>query len=107
MRLPKLPGFKSVHRKAVVVTLDLLSKNYKNGETVSKATLFDKGLIKISDKVKILNTGSLTVKLSLSSDVSVSKSAVALFTSKSAETEIKSEAKSDSKKPVAKTKVAK
>lgn len=82
MRLPKLSGFKSVHKKAIVITLDLISKNYKNGDTVNHESLVEKKLIKSSDKVKILNTGKLSVKVSLGDDVKTSKSAEGLFISK-------------------------
>lgn len=73
MRLHKLPGFKSHKPKAVVVSLDDISKFYKNGEVVSAATLEEKGLIVRGDKVKILD-GELKVKVTID-DVSASKSA--------------------------------
>ena len=107
MRLPKLPGFKSVHKKAVVITLDVLSKNFKAGEVVSRVTLSGKGLTKISDKVKILNTGTLSVKLVLADDVKVSKSIADLFTAEVKEVALKKVAKPAAKKPVAKKKVTK
>lgn len=82
MRLPKLPGFKSVHKKAIVLRLDVISENFKDGEVVSNETLVEKGLIKKSDKVKVLNTGKLTVKVTLGDGVKVSKSIEALFAQK-------------------------
>lgn len=100
MRLHKLPGFKSHKPKAVVVSLDDISKNYKNGEKVSVDTLIEKGLIRKGDKVKILGTGELTVKITLD-DVSASKSAVDAISKASAKTE-KTEKieKSEETKPV-------
>lgn len=107
MRLPKLPGFKSVHKKAIVITLDVLSKNFKAGEVVSRVTLSGKGLTKISDKVKILNTGTLSVKLVLADDVKVSKSIADLFTAEVKEVAPKKVAKPAAKKPAPKKKVVK
>jgi len=80
MRLPKLPGFKSHHKKATVLSLDLLSKTYKDGEIVSLATLTEKKLIAANDKrVKILNNGKLTIKISLSPEIKTSESIQKLF----------------------------
>ena len=78
MRLPKLRGFKVKIKKTVIIDLDLISSNYKDGETVSKETLVSKGLIRKNDTVKILNNGKLTKKVYLS-DLPVSKSAIRLF----------------------------
>jgi len=48
----------------IAVNLDLLEKFYQDGETVSKETLVEKGLVKKSEKlIKILGTGDLTKKL--------------------------------------------
>lgn len=80
MRLPKLPGFKSVHKKAIVISLDDISANFKSGETVSLASLVAKKLIGSSGKkVKILNNGKLTTKPILSKEIRVSKSIEKLF----------------------------
>lgn len=81
MRLPKLPGFKSVHKKAVVLTLTDISKNYKNGDVVTCESLIEKGLIKGSDRVKILNTGELKIKVTLDNRVNTSNSIKDLFVS--------------------------
>lgn len=98
MRLPKLPGFKSQKPKAVIVTLDDISKNYKDGETVSLETLATKGIIsKNSNKVKILNDGTLTVKVIIGSDLFSSESVRALIENfKPAKTE-KTEAQEEPK----------
>jgi len=39
MRLPKLPGFTSHKRKPIVVSLDQISANFKDGETVTAKLL--------------------------------------------------------------------
>ena len=81
MRLPKLPGFKSHKTKATVISLDLISNNFKNGEVVSVPALIEKKLIVKSDKfVKVLNSGKLTVKVSLAQGIKTSKSIESLFT---------------------------
>src|ERR1035437_9147071 len=61
MRLHKLKGFKSIKADKIVVTLDEISRKFKAGETVSTATLMEKGLLKKGQVAKVLNTGKLTV----------------------------------------------
>ena len=101
MRLHKLPGFKSHKPKAVVVSLDDISKFYKNGEVVSAATLEEKGLIVKGDKVKILD-GELKVKVTID-DVSASKSAFEKInnfkTAEKTEKPVKTEAPKEEPKP--------
>ncbi len=79
MRLPKLPGFRSVHQKAVVITLDAISANFKDGEEISSAKLIERGLVKRGQKVKILNNGLLKIKASLAPDVAASKPVREMF----------------------------
>ena len=79
MRLPVLPGFKSHKPKADIITLNDISKNFKNGETVSNETLIAKNLMKKGDKVKILNDGQLTVAVKIADDVKVSVSVKEIF----------------------------
>ncbi|MEI6498650.1 MAG: 50S ribosomal protein L15 [bacterium] len=74
LRLPKLPGFKSFHVKPTVVTLDMISKCFKDKDIVSLVTLREKGLIKHAAKAKILNSGTLTVAITLADDVKASES---------------------------------
>jgi large subunit ribosomal protein L15 len=68
-KLPKLRGyfFKSIVEKAYPVTLSLIEKKYKDGETVSPRTLVGKGAVaKKGNKyprVKILMTGVITKKV--------------------------------------------
>lgn len=80
MRLPKLPGFKSHKTKTTVISLDLISNNFKNGDIISVPALIEKKLIVKTDKlVKVLNTGKLTVKVSLAEGIKTSKSIENLF----------------------------
>ena len=96
MRLPKLPGFKSFKKKAVVISLDQISANFKDGEMVSLEALEAKGLIKKGEKAKILNNGKLTPKVSLGEGVKASEKVVGLFgTSPHAAKEEKSLEKTD------------
>ena len=74
LRLPKLPGFKSHKQKAIVITLDVVSRNFKNGEIVSKETLLAKKLIKKGQKAKVLNTGELTINVTFADNVKLSGS---------------------------------
>lgn len=99
MRSHKLHGFKSHKPKAVVVSFDDISRNFKNGETVSAETLIEKGLIRKGDKIKILSTGELKVKVVLS-DIPASKSAVetiSKFSAKAEKVEKSEETKVESK----------
>jgi len=81
MRLPKLPGFKSLKKKAVVISLDQISKNFKDKEVISIDALEKKGLVRVGDSAKILNNGKLTVKVSLGEDVKCSEKVAKLFSS--------------------------
>lgn len=63
-------------RKPLSVNLEVIEKNYKEGETVSVATLAEKGIIKTTRKhVKILGMGKLTKKLTFAEELLFSKSA--------------------------------
>ncbi len=81
MRLPKLPGFKSLKKKAAIISLDQISKEFKDKEIVSLDALEKKGLIKTGEKAKILNNGKLTVKVTLGEGVKVSEKIANLFAS--------------------------
>jgi len=95
MRLHKLKGFKSLKADKIVITLDDISKNFKAGETVSSVTLMEKGLLKKGQKAKVLNTGTLTVAVKLSEDVSSSKSVIDIINKPKVE---KPAAKAEAKK---------
>jgi len=81
LRLPKLPGFKSHKKKAVVISFDDISNNFKNGEIISIATLLEKDLIRKGEKAKILSNGKLTVTVKIDDNVRVSESAKKLLES--------------------------
>lgn len=74
MRLPKLPGFRSVHKKSAVISLDQISKNFKNGDTVSLKSLLEKRLIAKGDKVKVLKNGTLSISIEFAPEIKLSKS---------------------------------
>ena len=81
MRLPKLRGFKVKKTKCVLITLDEINQNYKDGEIVTCESLVKKGLVKKNESVKILNNGKLAVKVTLS-NVPSSKTALKHFETK-------------------------
>lgn len=98
MRLPKLPGFKSLRKKAEVISLDMISANYKNGEEVTLENLSERGLSKIGQSVKILNNGELKVKVTISSEIKIAKSAMSKFVVNSKTENIKPTKDFDKKK---------
>lgn len=68
--------FQIQQNKPIVFNMRDLEKYFASGETVSKATLAEKGMIKSAKlKVKILGTGKLTKKLTFADDLIFSKSA--------------------------------
>ncbi len=81
-RIPKMRGRGknsnlSIQSKPVVINIDALEKIFKAGDTVSRATLVEKGMVssrngKIPD-IKILGNGEITKKLVLK-DLAVSAS---------------------------------
>jgi large subunit ribosomal protein L15 len=81
-RLKKVRGFKSIHPKKCLVTLDSIDKVFSDGEVVTLPLLVEK---KLAPKaalfcgVKILATGSLKKKIILGKDVFVSKKAKESF----------------------------
>ena len=69
MRLPKLRGFKNPFRTEYqVVNLDKLSELYPSGGSVTVDDLVAKGAVRKGQLVKVLGTGELTVKVSISVD---------------------------------------
>lgn len=68
-RMPKFMGFKPVNKvENVAVNLDVVSDNYKSGETVSLESLKSKGLIgKNVENVKILGMGEIKKKITIKS----------------------------------------
>ncbi|MDR2094205.1 MAG: 50S ribosomal protein L15 [Treponema sp.] len=63
-------GFSNYPFKKVfqVINLGEIENRYDSGETVNKATLIGKGLVKKADLVKILGKGELTKKLNFRVD---------------------------------------
>lgn len=72
MRMPKVKGFKSLRQEAVVISLDTISANFKNGDKITLERLIEKQLAKKGDKVKVLNNGKLTITVTF--EVPCSKS---------------------------------
>ena len=70
MRLPKLGGFKNVNRKEYLpVNVSRLESKFEAGETVDKAALAERGIIKNPDAlVKVLGDGDITKALTVSVD---------------------------------------
>lgn len=63
-RTHKLSGFKSIHPKPYIVSLDALERRFEDGDKVNPSTLLKKGLIQNTErKVKILSNGDLKKKL--------------------------------------------
>ncbi|HEY4489769.1 MAG TPA: uL15 family ribosomal protein [Candidatus Paceibacterota bacterium] len=82
-KIPKLRGRgknsnKSIQWKPVTLNLDILEKNFENGETVSPSSVIGKGIAKKSEVhtrgIKILSDGKITKKLIIKS-ISMSKNA--------------------------------
>ena len=71
----KNKGFKSRNTKNQVVSLDILEKKFKDGDTVDLTSLIEAKIIKkVSAPVKILGVGKLTKKLTVK-DILVSATA--------------------------------
>jgi len=75
MRTPKLRGFKNPFRvEYQVVNLEKLEALYPQGGNVTIADLVAKGAVRKNELVKVLGTGDISVKLTVSVD-KVSRSA--------------------------------
>jgi LSU ribosomal protein L15P len=69
MRTPKLRGFKNPFRvEYQVVNLDKLAELYPSGGDVTVSDLVAKGAVRKNEKVKVLGTGDVSVKLTVSVD---------------------------------------
>lgn len=70
MRLPKLPGFRSINRvEYLPVNVSRLEEKFEAGEVVNGESLKAKGIIKHEDAlVKVLGDGELTKALTVSVD---------------------------------------
>jgi large subunit ribosomal protein L15 len=69
MRAPKLRGFKNPFRvEYQVVNLEKLAELYPTGGDVTVADLVAKGAVRKNEKVKVLGTGDIAVKLNVTVD---------------------------------------
>src|SRR6187455_3157809 len=69
MRTPKLRGFKNPFRvEYQVVNLEKLAELYPKGGEVTVGDLVAKGAVRKNEKVKVLGTGDIDVKLTVSVD---------------------------------------
>ena len=69
MRTPKLRGFKNPFRvEYQVVNLDKLAELYPSGGDVTVSDLVAKGAVRKNEKVKVLGTGEISVKLTVAVD---------------------------------------
>ncbi|MCI1676159.1 MAG: 50S ribosomal protein L15 [Ancrocorticia sp.] len=69
MRLPKLRGFKNPFRvEYQVVNVESLAKLFPEGGTVTVEDLVKAGAVRKNNPVKVLGTGSITVKLDVAVD---------------------------------------
>ncbi len=69
MRTPKLRGFKNPFRvEYQVVNLDKLAELYPAGGDVTITDLVAKGAVRKNEKVKVLGTGDISVKLTVAVD---------------------------------------
>jgi large subunit ribosomal protein L15 len=69
MRAPKLRGFKNPFRvEYQVVNLDKLAELYPAGGDVTVGDLVAKGAVRKNEKVKVLGTGDISVKLNVTVD---------------------------------------
>jgi large subunit ribosomal protein L15 len=75
-RMPKFMGFTPVNRvENVAVNLDVITNNYKSGETVNLESLKSKGLVgKNVENVKVLGMGEIKKKITVE-NLPLSKSA--------------------------------
>jgi large subunit ribosomal protein L15 len=69
MRTPKLRGFKNPFRvEYQVVNLEKLAELYPKGGDVTIGDLVAKGAVRKNEKVKVLGTGDISVKLTVAVD---------------------------------------
>jgi large subunit ribosomal protein L15 len=69
MRTPKLRGFKNPFRvEYQVVNLEKLAELYPSGGDVTIGDLVAKGAVRKNEKVKVLGTGDISVKLNVAVD---------------------------------------
>jgi len=77
-RLKKVRGFKAITPKKNVLKLSEIEKEFNDGDTISYATLVEKKIFRkseIKNGVKILSTGTLKKKVTISEEILISDSA--------------------------------
>lgn len=69
LRVPKLRGFKSIHKKAIHLNVQTLNESFSHGDVVTPETLLEKKLIRLPNAramtIKILGDGTLTKQLTI------------------------------------------
>jgi len=76
--MKKKRGFTSIAAKAVVVRIDVLEENFKNGDVISPESLLKAGLIRksqLASKIKILGNSAIKAKLTIAKNIFVSTAA--------------------------------
>lgn len=75
-RMPKLKGFKNPSKvDYFALNVGLLDSRFNDGDTVDAKALVEKGIIKKESPLKLLGTGELTKKLTITVNIA-SKSAI-------------------------------
>ena len=75
-RQPKLPGFNNPNKVvSTPINVDTLEQHFEAGDTVSRDTLAEKGLVRKTRPVKILGHGELTKALTITGVKAISASA--------------------------------
>lgn len=77
-RLKKVRGFKSLNAKKTVLKLETLEKKFKDGDIVSIESLLAEKIVDKADVkngVKILSSGTITKKLTISAEILLSQTA--------------------------------
>ncbi|MFA5792544.1 MAG: 50S ribosomal protein L15 [Candidatus Gracilibacteria bacterium] len=65
-RMPKLKGFNSPVKKVFFpLNLNIINQKFVDGDTVSAETLKEKGIMNRKEKIKLLASGDLTVKVKI------------------------------------------
>jgi large subunit ribosomal protein L15 len=80
LQTPKLRGFNSMHPKNQVVSAADINTNFKDGDKVTAAALFKKGLInRTNQPTKILGKDKLMVKVTFDKDIRLNQTIGASF----------------------------
>lgn len=76
--MKKKKGFKSIMAKKVLVKIEQLEENFKDGAVIDKKSLLEAGLIRKSQlhsKIKVLDKGDLKKKITITKEIDLSVSA--------------------------------